>query len=69
MKKNKPISDSEIRQLVFWASVGIGMSNGGSYASTVPYVIAAWSKVVNIKPIYNAFGEGLKRQFEPNKKK
>ena len=40
------ISKKDLRQLVFWASYGIGKVKTGSYRKTVVEVIVKWNKLI-----------------------
>ena len=42
------ISKQEVKALVFWAVVGGKASNGGSYGSILPDIIAKWSKKLKL---------------------
>jgi len=59
------ITETELRGLIFWATVGIGNSNGGSYRSIIHF-IKNHSKLMNCRMRYKnlEFGNRLKESVK-----
>ena len=60
--ENVPITQSELRQLVFWANIGVKQSRGGQYQRTIKATIKEYAKKVGFKHYIQA-------DFRPQKNK
>jgi|GWRWMinimDraft_6_1066014.scaffolds.fasta_scaffold02284_2 hypothetical protein len=60
--KKVVITETELRGLIFWASTGIEIMNGGSYYSTVEFINDNYNLMQNDKAKYKklSFGTRLK---------
>ena len=60
------LTKKELRQLLWWACVGVARSKGGIYEYTVPQMISYFAKNLNIKlpykPEFNARMKAYKRK-------
>ena len=45
------IKSTELKQLVFWAHVGTGYAQGGSYSQTIPKIIVKEMKRLKLGPV------------------
>lgn len=56
------ITETELRGLIFWATVGIERMRGGSYDSTIEFINNNYSLMSNNKKRYKklVFGSSLK---------
>ena len=52
-KQEFVITRKELRQLLFWASIGVCKSSGGSYGHTIEGTICEWSTTLGLNIPYH----------------
>ena len=52
-KEEFVITRKDLRQLLFWASIGVSGSKGGSYAGTIVMTIATWADALRLSIPYH----------------
>lgn len=67
-KEEFVVTRKELRTLLFWASVGVRESKGGSYQHDIESVIVEWVTKLNLKIPYHLpypeFGKAAKNRKE-----
>ena len=52
-KEEFAITRKELRALLFWASIGVCRSRGGSYSDIIQLTIAQWTEALNLNSPYH----------------
>ena len=63
---NVEVVSTDLRALLFWANVGVGLSKAGSYSSIIEEVIRSYSSHMNFNLSRNTFG-ALRIKYKPLK--